>query len=263
MLVVSLQRINARLSIMGKITRRNYMKGAVVATLPALNSFPATATPMRRPAPGVPGIQLAHALAPGQTSRHRLTRQAGARYAIANVLGVLKNVRREDYFDALIKIKDDFAKSELTVAGVESHPVSAEKIKLGLPGRDEEIENYQAVIPALARAGIRMICYNFMAGLGPYRTRVDSPERGGALTTEFDNRVADQQGLTEWVKSVKTGCGKTLHTSSRLSFPSQSSMASKWRCIRMILPAQSYEVSRGSSSAPAITAALWISHPVR
>ncbi|MCX6614712.1 MAG: mannonate dehydratase [Acidobacteria bacterium] len=74
----------------------------------------------------------------------------------------------------------------------------AEKIKLGLPGRDEEIENYRAAIEALARAGIPMICYNFMAGLGWYRTKTDALERGGALASEFDNREALRQGLTEW-----------------------------------------------------------------
>jgi len=31
-----------------------------------------------------------------------------------------------------------------------------------------------------------MICYNFMAGLGWTRTNTKLPERGGALTSEFD-----------------------------------------------------------------------------
>jgi mannonate dehydratase len=53
-------------------------------------------------------------------------------------------------------------------------------------------------IDALAKVGIPMICYNFMAGLGWYRTRTDIPERGGALTSEFDNDMARAQGLTQW-----------------------------------------------------------------
>jgi mannonate dehydratase len=43
-----------------------------------------------------------------------------------------------------------------------------------------------------------MVCYNFMAGLGWYRTNVSVPERGGALTSEFDNGVTQNQGLTQW-----------------------------------------------------------------
>src|SRR5262249_45107126 len=107
-------------------------------------------------------------------------------------------VPRTQYLPALQKIKADFEAAGMVFAGVESHPVPAEKIKLGLPGRDEEIENYMAAIRALSDVGVRLLCYNWMAGLGWYRTRVDLPGRGGALLTEFDNRAALAQGATEW-----------------------------------------------------------------
>jgi mannonate dehydratase len=102
------------------------------------------------------------------------------------------------YADVLRKIKGDFQSAGMTLAGVESHPVPAEKVKLGLPGRDEEIEHYIAAIRALAEIGVPMVCYNWMAGLGWYRTNVNVLGRGGALVSEFDADVADQQGLTEW-----------------------------------------------------------------
>jgi len=130
--------------------------------------------------------------------RLQLAKQIGVNHAITGVAGALAKVRREDYLAAILKIKSEFEAAGLTIAGVESHPVPAEKIKLGAPGRDEEIENYKAAIDALARAGIRMVCYNFMAGLGWYRTRTDVAERGGALTSEFDNRAALAQGPTQW-----------------------------------------------------------------
>src|SRR4030042_378509 len=69
-----------------------------------------------------------------------------------------------------------------------------------MPGGDKEIDNDCAVIEALGKVGIPMCCYNFMAGIGWYRTKVDIPERGGALASEFDNRFAEEQGLTEWGK---------------------------------------------------------------
>ncbi|MBM7551555.1 mannonate dehydratase [Thalassobacillus pellis] len=37
-----------------------------------------------------------------------------------------------------------------------------EDIKLGLPSRDKYIENYQQTIRNLAKAGVKVICYNFM-----------------------------------------------------------------------------------------------------
>jgi mannonate dehydratase len=107
-------------------------------------------------------------------------------------------IGRDQYKAAAIKLRDDFAAAGFTIAGIEGHPVPFEKIKLGVEGRDEEIQNTLAAIEALSHAGIDMICYNFMAGLGWYRTKFDIPERGGARTSEFDLEDSEKLGLTEW-----------------------------------------------------------------
>ncbi len=143
-------------------------------------------------------MKLAELFRPGQEQRLRLARQSGIHHAIVGVSGALGAVPRHAYVDTLAGIKAEFSAAGFVIAGVESHPVPAEKIKLGLPGRDEEIENYRAAIDALATVGIPMVCYNWMAGLGWYRTGVDVVERGGAVVSEFDNAVATRQGLTEW-----------------------------------------------------------------
>jgi mannonate dehydratase len=148
--------------------------------------------------PSRQGIQLVELFEPGEFQKIRLASQIGIKHAIVGVLPALSRVPRDRYVRTLEKIKADFGAANMAVAGVESHPVPAEKIKLGLPGRDEEIENYIAAIKALAGVGIPMVCYNWMAGLGWYRTRVDAATRGGALVSEFDNDVAKTQGLTEW-----------------------------------------------------------------
>ncbi len=141
---------------------------------------------------------LAELFNPGQEQRIRLARQIGITHAIVGVRPSLSKALRDRYVEILAGIRDDFQAAGLAMAGVESHPVNAEKIKLGLPGRDEEIENYCAAIKALARVGVPLVCYNFMAGLGWYRTNTSVPERGGALTSEFDYRIAQSQGFTEW-----------------------------------------------------------------
>jgi mannonate dehydratase len=161
-------------------------------------SLPRSAFAGRPRVEGEKTLKLCEIFSPGQPDRLRLARQIGVTHAIAGVTGALSQARREDYFEALAKVRNEFEDAGMKIVGVESHPVSAEKIKLGLPGRDEEIENYRAAIEALGRVGIPMICYNFMAGLGWYRTRVDLPERGGALTSEFDRTDALNQGRTEW-----------------------------------------------------------------
>jgi mannonate dehydratase len=154
-------------------------------------------TPSRSGA-GDRGMKLTLMLRPENQDTWVLARQIGVNYAIVPLSKELEKVTRDRYLDTLTKIKAAYDASGLTIAGVESHPVAAEKIKLGLHGRDEEIANYCAVIEALGKLGIPMCCYNFMAGIGWYRTKVDVPERGGALTSEFDNKFAEEQGLTEW-----------------------------------------------------------------
>ncbi len=143
-------------------------------------------------------MQITELFDPCQDQRIALARQIGITHAIVGVRNSLNKVPRDRYVETLTAIKAIFQAAGMTIAGVESHPVDAEKIKLGLPGRDEEIENYCAAIKALAHVGIPLVCYNFMAGLGWYRTSTSVPERGGALTSEFDYRTAEAQGLTEW-----------------------------------------------------------------
>ncbi|MBC7928452.1 MAG: mannonate dehydratase [Bryobacteraceae bacterium] len=180
---------------MQKITRRTGIKGAIGA----MAATGLTEGAARRTAPsGKPGIKFA--LMNGSEPSHvtRVGKQIGVDYAISGVSGVLSRTERSNYEAALAKVKADFASSGVTVAGVESHPVPAEKIKLGIDGRDEEIENYISAIRALSNVGIPVLCYNFMAGLSWYRTTTTAKGRGGALVTVFDNKEAVKQGLTKW-----------------------------------------------------------------
>jgi mannonate dehydratase len=182
-----------------RISRRNCIQGSLAAL--AGGAAPATGavTPQRRNAnPTGRGMQLAELFSPDDTHKLKLATQVGVTHAIVGVSGALSRAPRDRYVEVLGKIKDDLAAAGMKFAGVESHPVPAEKIKLGLPGRDEEIENYMAAIKALARVGVPLVCYNWMAGIGWFRTRVDLPGRGGALLTEFDLAAANKLGPTRW-----------------------------------------------------------------
>ncbi len=128
----------------------------------------------------------------------RLAAQSGVTHGIARMIPALGIVPPSEYRSVLAAMKQELNQAGLIFAGVESHPVPAEKIKLGLPGRDEEIDNYISVLRALAELDVRLVCYNWMAGLGWYRTRWDVAERQGALVSEFSAEVADSQGPTEW-----------------------------------------------------------------
>ena len=63
--------------------------------------------------------------------------------------------------EAILEIKENCEKHGLIFDIVESVPVH-EDIKLGKPSRDRYIDNYCQNIKNLAKAGVKVICYNFM-----------------------------------------------------------------------------------------------------
>jgi mannonate dehydratase len=188
---------------MKKHTRRKWMKNNIAITagtgaalgMSIMNAPHAMSRSAVKESKG--NIKLAWALERNPL-RLRLAKQIGVNHVIARVTDDLKKTNRDQYYNLLKKIKGDYEAAGFTVAGVESDPVKTDCIKLGISGRDEEIANYIAAIEAMGKVGIPMCCYNFMAGIGWYRTRFDIPERGGALTSEFNYQDAEQQGLTEF-----------------------------------------------------------------
>ncbi len=70
------------------------------------------------------------------------------------------------------KLKEKVEANGLKFEVVESVPVH-EDIKLGLPSRCQYIENYKQNIVNLAKAGIKVICYNFMPVFDWTRSQLD------------------------------------------------------------------------------------------
>lgn len=177
---------------------------------PAAAQQQCQSTPMKNPVPRHGPIQICELFTPDDDHKIRLARQIGITHAIVTVTSVTRQSARSEYVTVLTRVQEKFQEAGMAIVGVESHPVPAEKIKLGLPGRDEEIENYIEAIRALARLRIPMVCYNWMAGLGWYRTRTDMPDRGGALVSEFKLRDAEALGPTEFGAVSETTIWKNL-----------------------------------------------------
>lgn len=108
----------------------------------------------------------------------------------------LPNANPWDY-EVISAVKEAYKKVGLNYHVVEGPPALGSKTKLGLEGRDEEIENFITFMKNLKRAGIDVICYNWMPVISWARTDMARPGRGGALMTAFDYDVIKTKPLTE------------------------------------------------------------------
>ena len=68
------------------------------------------------------------------------------------------------------------------------------KWMLGLPGRDEQIENYQKTIRNMGAAGIPILTYN-MHVMRFYRTSDNVPARAGSRATSFNFKLVENAPL--------------------------------------------------------------------
>ena len=116
-------------------------------------------------------------------------RQAGAVDAVGGP-GCLP--ADKGYYDiqALVLLRKRIEDAGLRLAAIENTPWEwTDKIKLGLPGRDEQIDNWCKTLRNVGVVGIPVLGYNFRppsrSGYG-YRTSQTTPGRGGANVSSFD-----------------------------------------------------------------------------
>lgn len=120
--------------------------------------------------------------------------QLGVRYADGRMIdGRMDEIAGS--FELLREMKEHFEDRGFHLKVIEPAP-SNQKIKLGLPGRDEEIERMCTLIRNMGKLGIEVLCYNFVAYFNWERSRFDYPERGGALVSEYDFSKTDHSVLT-------------------------------------------------------------------
>jgi mannonate dehydratase len=140
-------------------------------------------------------IQLSELLSPEPDTLWKYCQQLGVTHVVAVLPRAAEGGRAWD-LDSLAQMQRRFQEAGFTIAAIESSP-PMDKIRLGQPGRDEQIEAVCELLTNMGELGIPVWCYNFMAVLNWLRTAVDVPARGGALVTGYDHRQMQEAPLTE------------------------------------------------------------------
>lgn len=137
-------------------------------------------------------MRLADYLRADDVDLRRLMKQCGVDVAVLRLPEADAPQPRVD-LDRLARIQREFAADGLTIEVIEPVP-PMERVKQGLPGREQEMERLHALIRGMAELQIPVLCYNFMAVFGWLRSEWQVPARGGALVTGYDHTRHESLG---------------------------------------------------------------------
>lgn len=125
---------------------------------------------------------------------------------IPNVVGVVPALHYLPAGEAweledVMKMKKEIEDAGLTMECIESVNVH-EDIKIGLPSRDKYIENYKTSIRNLAKAGVKVICYNFMPVFDWTRTDLSMSMGDGATCLSYDGVQIEGKSPEDMFKEI-------------------------------------------------------------
>jgi mannonate dehydratase len=95
----------------------------------------------------------------------------------------------------LKRLKQQYEAAGFRMAVLEDNP-PMDRIRLGLDGRDEEIEWFRMLVRNLGKLEVPVLSYSFMSVFDWIRTSVAERGRGGALVSSYDHDLMRDAPLT-------------------------------------------------------------------
>ncbi len=103
--------------------------------------------------------------------------------------------------DQILELKKIVEDAGLTIAGIESVNIS-DDIKTAGPKRDEHIANYITTLERLGKAGIHMVCYNFMPVFDWTRTELARKRPDGSTVLAYTQEAVDAINPEDMFNSI-------------------------------------------------------------
>ena len=143
-------------------------------------------------------IQIAEMLPPVYSPLWDLVAQCGLTHVVG-ALDLDHQLSKEPpwSYRSLLSVKQAYEAHGFTLDVIESRPPLT-KAKLGLEGRDAEIDTVCELLESMGKLGIPVWCSEWMPVMNWLRTDKAIVDRGGALVTGYDHSQMRDAPLTEY-----------------------------------------------------------------
>jgi mannonate dehydratase len=116
-----------------------------------------------------------------------MAKQIGVDSAVVHTLEIGDDEDVSHEYDPLLRMRNAFSDADISVSVIEGCVPITDTTRLGLEGRDEEIERFKTFLRNCGALDIPVVCYDWSAGLRWARTSATVRSRGGSLVTEYDD----------------------------------------------------------------------------
>ncbi|MFB6146400.1 MAG: mannonate dehydratase [Halobacteriaceae archaeon] len=131
-------------------------------------------------------VEPALILPPDPDYRWRLAAQMGVTKAVIHPLEIGDD-RTDWTYDDLRGLQNWLSGAGLDLAVMEGSVPVTDRMRLGLDGRDEDVERFKQFLRDCGDLGIPVVAYDWMAGVRWARTDAHVESRGGSYVTAYDD----------------------------------------------------------------------------